>query len=44
MLDAVEKFYLRAMGNAMRACNDALSLAIYNELQDYRANFKVVAA
>lgn len=39
-MDTIECEYLAALRRAMVACDDALALALYNELQDYRVSFK----
>jgi hypothetical protein len=42
MLDDIEVFLLQALGRAMRAKNDGLSLALYNELRGYQAHLKML--
>lgn len=39
-MNSVEISYLNALGRAMRAGDDALALALFNEYRDYQHNFK----
>lgn len=39
-MNETEKMYLEGLARAMRVCDDALALALYNEYRDYQENFK----